>query len=153
MFALATLLSSSILFNSTTEFNEKSLLEIGLIEDIFRKIKITDQNFNVMGTPDGKKHKERISSNENIKQQTQHLLPQMTPKLVWVVHDSKMKYILPKSKETISKDYYFEHKLQDMVQSRERKIQRLRNTFCSLFPDREMVALSHPAGPAGEGEF
>jgi hypothetical protein len=122
MFALATLLSSSILFNSTTEFNEKSLLEIGLIEDIFRKIKITDQNFNVMGTPDGKKHKERISSNENIKQQTQHLLPQMTPKLVWVVHDSKMKYILPKSKETISKDYYFEHKLQDMVQSRERKI-------------------------------
>ena len=29
----------------------------------------------------------------------------------------------------------------------------MRNAFCSMFPDREMVGLSHPGGPDGKGDF
>ena len=35
----------------------------------------------------------------------------MTPKFIWVVHDSKIDFVDPKTKEDISKDYYFEQKL------------------------------------------
>ena len=81
-------------------------MEIALIDDLYRKIKISDKDFNPTITPEGRGGKnERVSTHqENSKQLTQHLLPQMMPKLIWVVHDSKIDLTDPKTKEEISVD-------------------------------------------------
>ena len=70
MFALAILLSSSIFFNSKTDFTTEKMMEVSIIEDIFRKIKINDQDIS-SATPDGSKgQRDRVSTSELNKLQT-----------------------------------------------------------------------------------
>ena len=67
MFALASLLCSSIFFNSKHDFNHEKLMEIGLVEDLYRKIKMSDNEFTSTVTPEGKNSKQRVSSHESNK--------------------------------------------------------------------------------------
>ena len=65
MFALASVLCSTIFFNSKIDFNHEKLMEIALIDDLYRKIKISDKDFNPTITPEGRGGKnERVSTHQ-----------------------------------------------------------------------------------------
>ena len=75
----------------------------------------------------------------------------MTPKLLWVIRDSKIEFI-DERENPITENQYFELKLSQKAGSQFRKVQKTREAILNYFPERELVAMGHPLGDDQEGQ-
>ena len=143
LFTLCALLSSTICFNLRKNFEERTFEELDMFRDLTRIVQVKPSNeasnlMKAQGTPGGRGAIEDLAYQE-------HLLPQMMPRLMWLIRDHKIQF-RDKQGNDITENQYLENKLSQIAKSSSRAVSRTRDKIIRSFPDREMVVMTNPMG-------
>lgn len=149
LFALCALLSSTICFNVSKTLSASTLEDLDFLKDLHRRIQIKPAALaeNFMRETTGANGRGSIAADRQIYQE--HLFPQLMPRLLWVVRDSKIE-MKDKHGEWMSENQFMELTLSQIAKNPKRAIARTRDKILNSFPDRELVTIRHPLGVDGQ---
>ena len=149
LFALGTLLSSTICFNIVKTFNEQTLEDLALVQQLERKIKLRPPG----GSANLMRERGASTGRSTVEDQqyAEHLFPQLMPKMIYLVRDSQID-LSDKRGELQSENQWLELKLSEFAKSTKRKLTNIREELLKLFPDRELIRMRHPLQGCVEGD-